>query len=141
MGGYPVYGVGQGGGQDYFRGAGGKEVLRGSRGQERRKSATRGTGSPTWECSLGLVGGGGDGSWVTVSGSGRLWPWGPFSCFAPGPSGPCFPIDLAPTKTGNIPREKEGTRWASADLGESRIIRETRTPYATKSGPENLQNE
>lgn len=53
-----MYGVGQGGGQDYFRGPGGKEVLRGSRGQERRKSATRGTGSPTWECSLGLVGGG-----------------------------------------------------------------------------------
>lgn len=54
-----MYGVGQGGGQDHFRAAGGKEVLRGSRGQERRKPATRGTvprpGSAAWAWLRGAV--------------------------------------------------------------------------------------
>lgn len=77
------------------------------------------------------------GSWVAISEVGRLWPWSGFGCFAPGPSGPRFPIDLAPTKTRNIPREKKGTRGALAGLGESGVTRKTRTPDPTKSYPEN----
>lgn len=69
--------------------------------------------------------------------AGRLWPLGGFGCFAPGPSGSRFPIDLAPTKTGAIPREKKGTRGASAGLGELRLTRKTKTPGSTKSYPEN----
>lgn len=84
--------------------------------------ATRGTGSPTRECSLGLAEWAAPGS--PSQGLGRLWPWSRFGCFAPGLGSPQFPIDLAPTKTGNIPREEEGTCRASAGLWESRITRE-----------------
>ena len=91
-----------------------KEVSSGSRGRGRRKPKTRGTGSPTPGAQPGLCRVGG--SWVTISGAGRLWPWSRFGCFAAGLGGPRFPIDLAPTKTGNIPREKEGACGASAGL-------------------------
>lgn len=123
--------VGQGGGRDHFRAAPGKKVPRGPRGQGRRKPATRGTG----ERGLGLAG------WAAPgTASQRLEAFGlgggGFGRFAPGPRGPCFPVDLAPTKPGDTPREKEGTRGTSAGLGESRTTRETRTLTATKSDPE-----
>lgn len=57
------------------------------------------------------------GSWVTISAAGRLWPWDPFFCFAPGSSSPLLPTDLAPTKTGNIPREKKRTDPGLSQFG------------------------
>lgn len=107
----------------------GKEVLSESRSRGRRKPATRGTGSPTWECSLGLAGWAAPG--LPSQGREGFGLGVGSAAFAPGPGGP--PNDLAPTKTGNIPERKKKILGVSAALEESRIIQETRTPDATKN--------
>lgn len=116
------------------------EVPKESRGLGRRKLETRGMGPRSGSAAWAWLGG-----WLLdhrLRGKKAL-ALGGFGCFFSGPSGPRFPTDLAPTKTRNIPREKQGIRGASASLGESRITRKSRTPDATKSYPENcpLQSE
>lgn len=93
-------------------GEGGSEEIR---GRGRRQLVTKGARLPDQGVrpGPGWVGG----SWVINSRAARLWPWSRFDCFAPGPGGPRLPVDLAPTKTGKILREKAGTRWPTAVWG------------------------
>lgn len=109
---------GQGGGPITSGLLGGKEVPRRFR-LGRRKLATETGSDPGVPPGPGWAGG----SWLPISGAGRLWPLGGLGGFAPAPVALAFQLTLLPQNTGTIPREKEGARGgASAGLGELRHL-------------------
>lgn len=99
-----------------MRAAWAREVPKGFRGRGRKKPATQSAGSPTRECGLGLAGWAAPG--LSTQGLEGFGLGAGSAALLRALAALAFQLTLPPMKTGNIPREKEGTLGAaSSGLG------------------------